>query len=187
MGAPKIAPAEGVKYMETLRQSQLLHGLDEQALVFVAERIDEVFVRAGEPVILQNEVSDDVFIIESGAIEIVTYVPQLKQVNRLAILKSGQHFSEFSVLNRTTKSASGFATEDTHLLRMSGSSFLEVLNRYPVVARNLVAIHTITICAVLGLVHPCLTTETKIEADSLFLIHYEHTGGNVNRTIDDIR
>lgn len=124
--------------METLRQSQLFQGLDEQALTFVAERIDEVFVRAGEPIILQNEVSDDVFIIESGAIEIVTYIPQLKQVNRLAILKAGQHFSEFSVLNRTTKSASGFATEDTHLLRMSGSSFLEVLHRYPVVARNLV-------------------------------------------------
>ncbi len=138
MGAPKIVHSKGVKYMELLKASQLFQGLNEQALQFVADRINEVFVRSGEPVILQNEVSDDVFIIESGSIEIVTYIPQLKQVNRLAILKAGQHFSEFSVLNRTTKSASGFATEDTHLLRMSGSSFLEVLNRYPVVAKNLV-------------------------------------------------
>lgn len=138
MGAPNIAPLEEAKYLELLRASQLFTGLDDLALKFVADRIDEVFVRAGEPVILQNEVSDDVFIIERGAIEIVTYIPQLKQVNRLAVLKTGQHFSEFSVLNKTTKSASGFAIEDTHLLRMSGVSFLEVLNRYPIVAKNLV-------------------------------------------------
>ncbi len=124
--------------MSLLRASPLFQGLNEAGIRFVAERLSPVFVRAGDPIILQNEVSDDVFLIDRGSIEIVTYVNELKQINRLALLKAGAHFSEFSVLNKTTKSASGFALEDTHLLRLSGESFLEVLNRYPVVAKNLV-------------------------------------------------
>ncbi|MCB0406726.1 MAG: Flp pilus assembly complex ATPase component TadA [Bdellovibrionales bacterium] len=137
MGAPKIAPVVGVNNMDLLRQSQLFQGLTEPALQFVATTVEPVFVRSGEPIILQNEVSDDVFIIEKGSIEIVTYVSELKQVNRLAVLRAGAHFSEFSVLNKTTKSASGFAIEDTHLLRISGENFLEILKKFPAVSRNL--------------------------------------------------
>lgn len=138
MGAPKLAQVVGDSHLPLLRTSPLFQGLNDAGLSFVAERLHPVFVRAGEPIILQNEVSDDVFLTQSGSIEIVTYVNELKQINRLAVLKAGAHFSEFSVLNKTTKSASGFALEDTHLLRLSGSHFLEVLNRYPVVAKNLV-------------------------------------------------
>lgn len=138
MGEPKIAQESGAQFLDLLLQSPLFHGLDEKALQFVLSKLEKVSVRAGEPVILQNEISDDVFIIEKGSIEIVTFVTELKQVNRLAVLKSGAHFSEFSVLNRTVKSASGFAIEDTDLLKLGGSDFLDILNRFPPVARNIV-------------------------------------------------
>ncbi|MEZ4870649.1 MAG: ATPase, T2SS/T4P/T4SS family [Bdellovibrionales bacterium] len=74
---------------------------------------------------------------KKGAVEIVHYVPELKRVNRVAILPPGSHFAEFSVLNNSAKSASAFAFEDCELMAISGSKFYGILKKLPVIPKQL--------------------------------------------------
>ncbi|OFZ17720.1 MAG: hypothetical protein A2Z20_00380, partial [Bdellovibrionales bacterium RBG_16_40_8] len=81
---------------------------------------------------------DHVYFVYSGTAEVVKHQRELNQLNRLAILRPGSQFSEFSVLNRAGKAASVFALEECELFRMSGEVFLELLKQFPHIAKKLV-------------------------------------------------
>jgi type II secretory ATPase GspE/PulE/Tfp pilus assembly ATPase PilB-like protein len=120
-----------------LRSNALFKDIDEQALQFVAQHCETVTFTKGAPIAVENEPSDHVYFIMKGAVEVVKHLTELKQINRLAILREGAHFSEFSVLNREPKSASVFAYEDCTLLRISGDNFMTVLRHVPAVTARL--------------------------------------------------
>jgi len=120
-----------------LRSSVLFHEADDESLQVIASRLEYVRFQKGDPITLENEISDHVYFVFSGTVEVVKNIVELNQVTRLAVLKSGSQFSEFSVLNRSNKGASVFALEDCELLRMSGDVFLEVLGQLPQVAKKL--------------------------------------------------
>ena len=123
---------------EMLKGSILFHDVDDVALQFIAGTLETVSFKKGDPIILENEISSHVYFIRSGMVEIVKYRPELQQVSRVAVLKPGTHFSEFSVLNHSNKSASAFAVEDAVLYRMSGDAFLKIVHRLPLIGRRLV-------------------------------------------------
>ncbi len=123
--------------LEILRATHLFQGADEEALKIISSQMKSVTYKKGDPIILENEVSDQVYFIKSGAIEITKYRPELQQVVRVAMLKSGAHFSEFSVLNKSNKSASAFAFEDSEIYEMQGDIFLKILTKFPALAQNL--------------------------------------------------
>ncbi len=116
----------------------LFEDADSRVLEQVVSLLEPVTFKKGEPIILENEVSDHVYFVQSGLVEIVKYVPEAKRVQRVAVLRPGAHFSELSVLSKSGKSASAFALEEAHLLRMSGTDFLGVLKKAPRVASALV-------------------------------------------------
>jgi len=122
---------------EMLRESLLFEDVDATTIDFVANQLVTVAFKKGEPIILENEVSDHVYFIKSGSVEIVKYRLETQQLLRVAVLKEGQHFSEFSVLNHTNKSASAFAMEDCELYRLDGDAFLKVLHEVPQVGHRL--------------------------------------------------
>ncbi len=123
---------------EFLRKSFLFQNVEDERLAQIIEHLEFVNYKKGEAVVLENEVSDHVWFVYSGSVEVVKNIPELNQLNRLAVLKSGSQFSEFSVLNRANKSASVFTLEDSEFLRISGDNFLAILQTLPVVTRNLV-------------------------------------------------
>lgn len=116
----------------------LFEEADSRTLEQVVSLLEAVDFKRGEPIILENEVSDHVYFIQSGLVEIVKYVADAKRVQRVAVLREGAHFSELSVLSRSSKSASAFALEDSVLLRMSGADFLGILRKTPKIATSLV-------------------------------------------------
>jgi len=123
--------------LQLLRTNLLFENIDDESLRFVAQHLEAVTFAKGAPIVVENEPSDHVYFIMAGAVEVVKHLTELKQMNRLAILREGQHFSEFSVLNRTPKSASVFAFEDCTLLKMSGNDFMNVLGHIPAVTAKL--------------------------------------------------
>ncbi len=135
METPNQIPEEVI---QLLRANVIFKDADDEALRFVAQHLEAVQFPKGAPIVVENEPSDHVYFIMIGAVEVVKHLVELKQMNRLAILRVGQHFSEFSVLNRTPKSASVFAFEDCTLLRMSGESFMNILSHIPAITSNLV-------------------------------------------------
>lgn len=124
--------------VQLLKGTALFKETDEAAINYVVSRLEIQHFHKGDPISLENEISDHVYFVFSGSVEVVKLIPELKQMQRLAVLKPGAQFSEFSVLNRTNKGASVFALEECALLRMSGEDFLDVLNRTPTVAKHLV-------------------------------------------------
>lgn len=122
---------------DMLRACLLFQNIEEKDLEIVAEHLQLVEFKKGDPIILEGELSDHVYFVRSGTVEIVKYHSELQQVLRVAMLKPGAHFSEFSVLNQSNKTASAFANEDSELYRLDGDKFLMVLDRLPIVAQRL--------------------------------------------------
>lgn len=107
-------------------------------LIDIAKHLELVKFAKGDPVVLENEISDHVYFVFSGSVEVVKTIKQLNQLSRLAVLKPGSQFSEFSVITRANKNASVFALEDCELLRISGDDFLVILQDHPDILQNLV-------------------------------------------------
>jgi type IV pilus assembly protein PilB len=123
--------------IEFLKITYLFQGLGEDFFSSTRTLFEKEFFEVGEPISLETEASDHVYFIRSGAVEIVRYVPEVKQVARLVLLRTPAHFSEFSVLTQGGKSGSAFAIEPTEVLKISGEAFLFLLKSYPVVSERL--------------------------------------------------
>lgn len=123
---------------EMLKASLLFHDADDESIQFIASMMKPVQFKEGEPIILEGEISDHVYFVMRGSVEIVKYHPEMQQVARIAVLKPGHHFSDFSVLNHSNKSASAFALEDSELYRLDGSAFLKIIEKTPAIGRRLV-------------------------------------------------
>lgn len=121
-----------------LKTCNLFQEVDDSALEIIVKKLELMNFKKGEPIVLENEISDHVYFVYSGTVEVVKQIPELKQMHRLAVLHPGHQFSDFSVLNRANKTASVYALEDCVLLRMSGENFIEVLRNLPLIAKNLV-------------------------------------------------
>lgn len=121
-----------------LRGSILFQDADDASLAIAVKYLELIKIKKGDPIILENEISDHVYFLYSGTAEVVKNIAELNQLSRVAVLRPGSQFSEFSVLNRANKAASVFALEDSELLRMSGDNFLEVLQQLPSVGYKLV-------------------------------------------------
>ncbi|HVK61724.1 MAG TPA: ATPase, T2SS/T4P/T4SS family, partial [Bdellovibrionales bacterium] len=138
MGAARVlADQSGQSIRDRLRQCQLFAEVDEAAVEFIAPFTEALFCARGEPIILENEINDHVYFVSEGSVEILNFIVNEKRAQRLALLKPGQQFAEFSVLNKSTKSGSAYAYEDAQLLRVPGAKFIELVQRFPSVSKKL--------------------------------------------------
>ncbi|MGE3973182.1 MAG: ATPase, T2SS/T4P/T4SS family [Bdellovibrionales bacterium] len=144
--APKLESINGVLAhreelaeddFEFLKTTVLFKDAEEELLQSIAGFFEKQSFEVGEPIILENEIGDHVYFIKSGAVEIVKYIPEVKHIARLILLKKPAHFSEFSVLSKNSKSGSAFAYEPTEILKIKGDAFLHVLRTHPQIAQRL--------------------------------------------------
>ncbi len=122
-----------------LKTCHLFRDASSEALEFVLQLGQRVSVPQGEPIILENELNDQVYFVLKGAIEIVSYIAEEKRIQRVALLKEGSQFAEFSVLTGKTKSGSAYAFQDCQLFSLPGQNFLELLRGFPEVTKTLVS------------------------------------------------
>jgi CRP-like cAMP-binding protein len=123
-----------------LRSCLLFKEANDEAVLFASQKVEEVFFKKGDCIILEKEFNDSVYFIIKGAVEIVSYLPEENRIQRLALLKEGNNFAEFSILTKTTRSGSAYAFEDCSLLRMDGESFLSMLRTFPLVSMKLATV-----------------------------------------------
>lgn len=139
MGAPRLDEHEHIdRTKEKLRACILFQDADDAVLNFVAPYCESIAYKKGQCIILENEANDSVFFIAHGAVEIVSYLSAENRVQRLALLKSGSHFADFSVLTKSARSGSAYAFEDSELFKIPGAQFLAVLTQFPAVLKGLV-------------------------------------------------
>jgi CRP-like cAMP-binding protein len=79
----------------------------------------------------QGSPPDCVYIIESGAVETVTYSPDSKQSRLISIMTRGDFFGDLSVFTNRPRLATIRARETTSILRIEREDFFHLLKQIP--------------------------------------------------------
>jgi CRP/FNR family transcriptional regulator, cyclic AMP receptor protein len=117
----------------------LFDGLNLVELNWIAERAHRRVFPAGKSIFTAEQPGEAVYIILFGTLKIHVEQTDGRDVI-LSILGTGDTVGEMSLIDSAGRSASAVALEDSLLLWMDRSTFQQILNDYPPVARNLVKI-----------------------------------------------
>lgn len=131
----KIDPALLSQHLERF---PLLAALDESDLVRLAAKLLQRTVRARQPVFLQGEHGNELYLLLSGSVRIVAEGAEGREIT-LALLSEGNFFGDMAVLDGHPRSASAIAVEDCDILVLRQSDFFDVLERSPASVRRLLS------------------------------------------------
>jgi len=84
-----------------------------------------VRLKAGETVFSEGDVGTEMFVIQSGSVEIVKRVKEDRKT--LSVLERGDFFGEMSILEDVPRTADALARTDVELVRINQSTFDEML------------------------------------------------------------
>ena len=126
---------EASKRAVFLRKIHLFHGLTDDQLVEVAEKVTEVSFDADGTILEQGDVGESFYLIYSGKVLVSRQHDGRKQV--LATLVSGDYVGEMELFTGRGRSATVTALEPTLLFRLSKDEFHEILKAHPSVELEL--------------------------------------------------
>ncbi|HEY0988332.1 MAG TPA: DUF1003 domain-containing protein [Kofleriaceae bacterium] len=115
--------------IELLQTIPLFESLERDDLTVLANRLREVAVEAGQTVFAQGDEGDSMYVIETGAVDIVA--GSGKQKVTVASLFKQQYFGELSLLDGAPRSATAIANRATQLLALDRDDFVEFIKRRP--------------------------------------------------------
>ena len=127
-----------MNHMDFLRNVSLFESLDQQELEALS---DLTFTRSfGKDgvIILAEEEGDTLFILKKGQVKVSIVSEEGREVI-LSLLGPGSVFGELSLLDGKPRSANVVATEDTDLLMLRRSDFIQLVYKTPQIATALLA------------------------------------------------
>ena len=83
---------------------------------------------AGEPVFFEDDVGDYLYVVVTGAINVITYGQPLEDVG------PGGVFGEIALIDDGNRSASAMAAVDSETLRVDRAAFLDLVREQPTFA-----------------------------------------------------
>ncbi|KZV48331.1 hypothetical protein F511_29248 [Dorcoceras hygrometricum] len=112
-----------------VRNVHLFNHVSHDFLFQLVPEMEPEFYSAKEDLILQNEASTDIYIVVSGAVELITKTDGHDQI--IEKVCKGDMFGEIGVLCRKPQPYGARTTEVSHILRLKSSAFLNVLRENP--------------------------------------------------------
>ncbi len=125
-------------HLDFLRNVSLFESLDQQELEALS---DVTFTRTfskDNVIILAEEEGDTLFILKKGQVKVSIVSEEGREVI-LSLLGPGSVFGELSLLDGKPRSANVVATEETDLLMLRRSDFLQLIYKTPQIATALLA------------------------------------------------
>jgi len=115
--------ARGLK--TTLKELVIFHGLSDDELTFIEERIVERRVTAGDAVCLEGEPGNELYLILKGrvAVDKAGEAGEEREINELV---TGDSFGEMCLIDIQPRSATIRALEDTNLAVFPYAALLEL-------------------------------------------------------------
>ena len=128
----------GVVAQADLRCSEVLGCLPDPALDTLAERARQRHYAAGETVFEEGAPGDSMHLVRSGALE----VRRTEGIERyvLARLGAGHAFGELAVLDRTPRTATVVAVEDSETVEIGAEDLDGVLAEHPDAVRRMLGV-----------------------------------------------
>lgn len=114
-----------------LARVQLFRGVEREALERIAERAGEVDFPAGHHIVIQGQIGNGLYLLVDGHAKVVRGDAELAEFG------PGDFFGELAVLDQQPRLASVIAEGPVTCLALASWDLLSLLEREPVVARNL--------------------------------------------------
>jgi CRP/FNR family transcriptional regulator, cyclic AMP receptor protein len=122
--------------VEILADVPLFSLLDEQERAALAERVDEVVLKAGEAVFHIGDPGDSMFIVRSGVVEI-SFKNDTGHTIVLETARQGDFFGEISLLDNGPRTASAHVVEDLDAIKVDRGDLDELMSVKPHTAMDL--------------------------------------------------
>jgi len=120
-----------------LRKVPLFRGFSIADMMVVAQIAQEVRVEAGSVLFRKGDSGDALYLILEGEVDIVNADGKI-----LSTLGATRCFGEVSVLDKKGRTATAVCVKDCRMLMISSNDFQEILEKYPVLYRNIVQVLT---------------------------------------------
>jgi signal-transduction protein with cAMP-binding, CBS, and nucleotidyltransferase domain len=117
-----------------LKKIHLFHGLTDDELTAIAERLEEVSFAAGSVIFEQNKKPESFFLIYEGTVRITRR--QDRKTLQLAVLVKDDYFGEMSLIGRRLRSGTAVAETDVSLLKLSREDFEKFFRGIPQLRLN---------------------------------------------------
>ena len=105
--------------IDFLKETTLFNGLGDKALLRIAPLIKKIAFKNKKYIIRENEISDNIYIVYSGAVSILKKDPLTHHNFKITSLKKGSVIGDISLLDNAPRSASVRAKGETILLSLS--------------------------------------------------------------------
>ena len=127
-----------MNHMDFLRNVSLFESLDQQELEALSDLTFTRSVGKDGVIILAEEEGATLFILKKGQVKVSIVSEEGREVI-LSLLGPGSVFGELSLLDGKPRSANVVATEDTDLLMLRRSDFIQLIYKTPQIATALLA------------------------------------------------
>jgi hypothetical protein len=123
-----ILQETGKEVAAFLKESSIFQSLDTSVLQNLSELFETVLCGPGHIVFKKGDTADAIFIVEEGAVEVVSEGEPSQVV---AYLTAGECFGEMGYLHESARSASVRVPEQATLLRLPNESLKDLTRKYP--------------------------------------------------------
>lgn len=127
-----------VTLAERLSEVPLLSVLEDEHRAELARQMRPRRFRQGQPVFLQGDPGDEMYLVLEGRIRISCESSSGREVT-LAILRSGGFFGDMALLDGMARSASAYAETPCEAVLLHRNDFYAFLDRSPASSRRLLA------------------------------------------------
>jgi CRP/FNR family cyclic AMP-dependent transcriptional regulator len=115
---------------QLLQNVPILAGLDEQAVAFLWDRINERRAAPGAVVLAEGEAGNRFFLVGDGEVKVCKHFGKATEV-QLAKLSRGEFFGEMCILETLPRSATVQAVVETQLFSLSSLAFYHLYQEMP--------------------------------------------------------
>ncbi|MDE3112817.1 MAG: Crp/Fnr family transcriptional regulator [Chloroflexota bacterium] len=119
---------------QRLRRLPLFARLSDEELADLAARIRLRPYRRSEVIFRKDDPGTHLYLVLEGAVKI-SLPGEFGQEALVAIMRAGDFFGELALFDRSPRSASAVALEDTRAALLAGEDFLAFLERHPTAVR----------------------------------------------------
>ena len=126
-GCPLERQSSRIERMEMLQEVVLFSGVASERMLEIADSLVTKTVEAGEFVVKQGEVGDEMYVVEVGRLHATLELPDGSSAGVVAEYGRGHFFGELALLEDVARAASIMATERSRLLVLRRDAVLETL------------------------------------------------------------
>lgn len=155
------AASKQMLFMRFIKQSLPFSKLSHERLRWLADKVEELTIDAGEVLFHQGEQGDTCYLIKSGAIEILSADDNGAE-HRLALLKPPVLFGEATLITHAPRNATARAVSDCELLALRHEYLSELIESEDAVANMFM---TLMVDRSRPLKNPNVTVHKRIAPD----------------------